>query len=205
MSKPNNLFEFISNEHNNLKLNFEKLLLFCKKNRDWSRLIQYCEKHFEENHHRKEEEFVFSAIQNIPQIRAGGPLCTYFFELHRNNPPLSRAINEVKRITGMELTPKWTEPMTRFQKDNLPLVIPCEDHEAGRILLRAINKLITESPQDFEKVEHLFELYFEIQTKHFEKEETCFVPMCQGLMAPEQWSQIIIGMREKYSDICVLD
>ncbi|MCC6278921.1 MAG: hypothetical protein IT289_13490 [Oligoflexia bacterium] len=197
------LLELISSEHQMLLSKFNGLMMRCTNIEGWTALIEFCEREFEDNHHRKEELFVFSTIKDLPQLRAGGPHCTYFFEFQMKNPSLTRALAVVKAVTGQTLEPQWTDDVLDFRNRNLPLVIPCEDHEAGRILLRSARH-ISKSDNDFsQKMEKLFAVYKDIQMDHFEREESCLIPLCQNLVSQVEWGKIMEKMRLSFPDLTI--
>jgi hemerythrin-like domain-containing protein len=203
MSAEIDLISFFKNEHAVLLSRFEKHFSLAKFSYDWGSLYSICKSQFEENHHAKEERFIFDAVKNNSKIKSGGPLCTYFFDFHMTNPSLRRALEATMELTDLNLEPEWSPQMKGIRDLNLPLVIPGEDHEAGRIILRGIENLISResSAQIQTKIEKLFEIYIEIQKEHFDREENCFFKMCADLIPPEQWNQIYFNMRSDYIEI----
>ena len=203
MKTENDLVNFFKNEHSVLLSRFEKHFILAKSSYNWKSLYSICKSQFEENHHAKEEEFIFDAVKNNRKVKSGGPLCTYFFDFHMTNPSLRRALETTKDLTDLNLEPEWSPQMKGIRDLNLPLAIPGEDHEAGRIVLRGIENLLLRGPSDqvHAKIESLFKTYIDIQKAHFDREENCFFIMCKQLILPEQWEQIYVNMCSQYSII----
>ncbi len=198
------LLEFFKKEHAVLSAIFEREFKLAQISKNWSPLLSFCKLQFENNHHEKEEKFIFEAVKNNSKIKSGGPLCTYFFDGHMMNPSLRRAIEVVKNQTGMTQEPSWTSQMRDIRDKNLPLAIPGEDHEAGRIILRGVEPLLHLEPTEHThaKIETLFKTYIEIQKVHFDREENCFFRMCSDLIPPQKWNQIYFEMSNHYTEIC---
>ncbi|MEZ4872659.1 MAG: hypothetical protein R2827_10585 [Bdellovibrionales bacterium] len=200
MRAENDLVNFFKNEHDVLISCFEKHFSIAKSSYNWKSLYSICKSQFEENHHAKEEQFIFDAVRNNSKIKSGGPLCTYFFDFHMTNPSLRRAMESTKKLTDLNLEPEWSLQMKEIRNLNLPLVIPGEDHEAGRIILRGIENLFSRGPSDqiHANIEILFKTYIDIQKEHFDREENCFFIMCKQLISPEKWEQIYVKMCSQY-------
>lgn len=167
---------------------------------NWVHLLQFCIDEIETNHHRKEELFLFSAVRDNPKIRAGGPMCTMYFDSYMFFTTIKVAQALALKITGQEFLPIWTEDLQLDRNSNSPLTIPGEDHEASRLLLRVAQQILEKEPS---LKEHLFlneilQLYIEIQKNHFQREENCFFPMCKNLLPPTQWQQIGEQMESRY-------
>lgn len=196
------VIEYIKNEHVALLKQFGIDFELAKQEGSWQRLISYCEESIENNHHQKEEQYIFSAVQNNPKVRSGGPLCTYYFDSHLSSPNLRKAQSLVKKLTGNEYAERWSPQMLEIRHQNIPLTIPGEDHEAGRILLRGANDILKlEGPRMRTDLIEVFETYEEVQKVHFDREENCFLVMCKNLIPPAQWDQILIDIRANYPDI----
>lgn len=179
----------ISNEHKALMSSFERQLVACIDRASWRDFIVWCFENLENNHHRKEEEFIFSAVRADPRIRAGGPLCTLYFDQQMIYSSLKLAQKTVKEVTGHQLEPQWTEDLKTDQANNSPLTIPGEDHEAGRILLRGA-EILLEKEEPGQALKLIFKVYRDIQLSHFQREENCFLKMCKTLLPPERWQEI---------------
>jgi hemerythrin-like domain-containing protein len=192
----------LAKEHGYLLSMLEQLIARALNNvSSWKEVIIFCENYIENNHHQKEEEFIFNAIKNIPQLKGGGPQCTYYFGFQMSNPSIKQAITLVQKTTHQITEPQWTEKMLEFRKSNLPLVIPCEDHEAGRMLLRAAQNLEPNQSSYNDSIKLLISTYLEIQKIHFEKEERCLFKLCSSLLTQSQWNEIIKEMRIRFPDI----
>ncbi len=200
MKAENDLINLFKNEHAVLLIHFEKQFSLAQNSHNWTLLHTICKSEIEENHHAKEEQFIFDAVKDSDRIKSGGPLCTYFFDFHMTNPTLRRAIETTRKITGLTFEPEWSLQMKGIRDLNLPLVIPGEDHEAGRIILRGIENLLSReiSDQTHAKIENLFKTYIEIQKEHFDREENCFFIMCKQLISSEKWEQIYVKMCSHY-------
>ncbi|MBK9294767.1 MAG: hypothetical protein IPM57_10065 [Oligoflexia bacterium] len=191
------ILTFFRDEHLALMSLFNKEFLSAKRNYKWQPLLLLCKSLFEENHHEKEEKFIFEAIKNDSRIKAGGPHCTHYFDFYMTNPSLLHATEITTKLTGIKIEPDWSPQMKDILEKNLPLAIPGEDHEAGRIILRGIEHLLTTngSSETHSKIESLFNAYIEIQKIHFDREENCFFKMCMNLIPPEKWDLL-------YSEMC---
>lgn len=203
MKQQINLFESLKFEHRALLSLFEIKFHDAKRYGKWNTLIEFSQSHFEDNHHQKEELYIFEIIKNDPRIKAGGPLCTYYFDAQLAHPPLDTVIKLVKDLTGYSLSPEWSSLMKEIRDRNLPLLIPGEDHESGRILLRAAKLIHTENKSESInlKLEKIFQLYWEIQQNHFQKEENCFFPMCLSILKAAQWADTYNLMVSQFNDI----
>lgn len=207
----------ISSEHKTLLKLFDTYLSGCSDLASsdlasWRSLIIWCSENLENNHHRKEEEFIFSAVRADPRIRAGGPLCTLYFDQQMIYSSLKLAQKTVKSVTEQQLEPVWTEDLKSDQISNSPLTIPGEDHEAGRILLRGAEILLEEEektptlnqPASVEgaakqaALRKVFSVYRDIQVSHFQREENCFLKMCKTLLPAERWQEISERMLATY-------
>lgn len=201
----NQLIDFIAGEHFHLRKLFNRSYALAREKGLWKEFIDLCEELFEKNHHAKEEKYIFNTVKDIPQLRGGGPLCTYFFDFHMSQPALKQAVNVAAQVTGFAFEPQWNENMIAYRKENLPLVIPGEDHEAGRLLLRAGRFLLKYQPDRAdlgEKMIRIFDTYMRIQELHFDREEKCFLVMCTQLVPPARWDQLIEEMNSHYREIC---
>lgn len=205
METEENLIDFFKGEHIALTTFFERDFKIGKETKNWHPLLSVCKRLFEENHHLKEEQFIFEAIKKNSKIRSGGPLCTYFFDSHMNHPSLNRAFELTKKLTGLNFEARWSVQMKEIREKNLPLVIPGEDHESGRIILRAIAFLLFKDSSthtiNHDKIETLFAAYIDIQKDHFDREENCFFRMCIDLISTEEWRQIQSKMNGAYEKI----
>lgn len=200
-----NLLQFFKNEHKVLTNIFDREFVKAKQSQDWNSLYSMCQDLFENNHHEKEEKFIFEILKTNVKIKSGGPLCTYYFDFHMNNPSLRRALDATKKITGQTLEPNWSQLMNEIIEKNLPLAIPGEDHEAGRIILRGIQFQLSQNSTNIPAlgtgIESLFNTYFDIQKSHFEREENCFFNMCMNLISPSEWTDIHAQMNLIYKEL----
>jgi hemerythrin-like domain-containing protein len=184
----------IASEHRELLACYDKKLALCSGLSSWQEFVLWCAENLENNHHRKEEEFIFSAVRSDPRIRAGGPLCTLYFDQQMIFSSLKLAQKTISQIVGEQLETQWTEDLKADQLANSPLTIPGEDHEAGRILLRGAERLLgnveSHSPLNEEALRKIFSVYRDIQVSHFQREENCFLKMCKTLLTAEKWQEI---------------
>lgn len=168
----------------------------------WQSLYWFCTKDIEENHHQKEEDFIFKKIADDPRLLMGGPYCTYYFDLFLQNRPAEFADRLVKKWTGktFQSTPNAFHQMVSTK--NLPLAIPLEDHESGRRILKGMGHLNLEiknnegkpNETQLEALKNLFLTYWDIQKSHFLREENCFIILCQELVSIEEWQGILLAM-----------
>ena len=198
MADQHNLLNFIKSEHLVLNNRFNQLFDHSSKSGKWGELITFCETNFEENHHEKEELYIFEAIKDREELKSGGPNCTYYFDSYIHSPHLKLATHLAKEITGELIEPSWSKHVLEYRNKNLPLVIPSEDHEAGRILLKAIRHETRKEFVSQNNVNKLFQIYIELQNLHFQKEENCFIPMCMQMLPPSFWENQINQMDSLY-------
>lgn len=132
-------------------------------------------------HEMREEKFLFAALATKIEIRAGGPMCMLYFDLHTSNPPLARAAT----ICGqrqIQLGPKNVPAhLKEFFEENLPVCIPLQDHFA---LEQILNASVNASPAD---LSYLAVTYFSIMSLHFEKEDQCLLVMCSQIISDQEW------------------
>lgn len=163
--------------------------------------LNQCELDFESNHHAKEEAYLFAAIKDIDAVRSGGPMCAMYFDGHISWPALKTAQVFLKNHTGQLYQPEWSTLELEFIKKGLPITVPCEDHEAGHMLLRGLRDVLN-SAKDVLDNQKCFidgiELYWKIQERHFAREENCFFKMCQSLLSKEQLKAILFEMEQRY-------
>lgn len=121
-------------------------------------------------HHYKEETLLFSVVAAHPTINEGGPLCTLYFGNHLMDPPLQRC----QKIT--QQTPTIEEHQKIYFRQKSPIIIPISEHRAGKEVLHFIRS--SWNQLEPEKIRQLLATYQEIQTQHFNKEESCFFHIC---------------------------
>lgn len=74
MKAENDLVNFFKNEHAVLLSRFEKHFILAKSSYNWKSLYSICKSQFEENHHAKEEEFIFDAVKNNRKVAIKIPI-----------------------------------------------------------------------------------------------------------------------------------
>ena len=150
-------------------------------------LRSLCLVFLEEFHHRKEEDLLFPVIAADRRVHAGGPECVLHFDMQMRSPPLETARSACAAAGVPALEPPWPPGSQSLREENSPLVIPLEDHEAGRVLLRGIDAL----PPGSEPVAlRLLDAYRDLQARHFRKEDGCLFCMSRQLVDPGRWAEI---------------
>lgn len=155
-----------------------------------SYLWEYCSVFLEAYHHESEESVLFKTVAKNPKIKNGGPQCTYFYDVQMTNNPLLEVYRELN-ISDFVIREEHIPIHFKEEfKNKLPIVIPLEEHIAGKLLLEEIHRLInTEGSVD--RIIKLFKKYYNIQIFHFKKEETCFFEMCSNLLGQDDLQSAI--------------
>lgn len=132
-------------------------------------------------HQFNEERLIFSKLLNNVRLKEGGPLCVLYFDEHVINPPAE----VVKKIIHKDLV--YCPYQSEIKKKQSPLNIPLEEHVAlGNLLTALLQKPNEELVQhlDLFKLQDLFH-------KHHEKEEKCFMKVCESLLIPRDVDEIL--------------
>lgn len=154
-------------------------------------LLGFCRVFLEEFHHGKEEELLFPALAANPGVHAGGPECVLHFDQQMRSPPMETARRACVAMAVDAVELPWPPELERLRKSQSPLTIPLEDHEAGRMLLRAVELSLGQDEMGAgEKALRLFETYRDLQERHIRKENGCLFRMSRSLIGPGQWSEL---------------
>jgi hemerythrin-like domain-containing protein len=154
-------------------------------------LFSFCRVFFEEFHHGKEEELLFPALATKPGVHAGGPECVLHYDQQMRSPPLEAARRVCAEVGVKAIELPWAPDLQNLRATQSPLTIPLEDHEAGRILLRAIEFCLEQDETGAgEKTLRLFESYRDLQERHIRKENGCLFCMSRSLIDPGHWSEL---------------
>lgn len=153
---------------------------------DWTGFFKFCRSNVLNVHERREELFLFSAIALKAEIRAGGPFCMLYYGLHLQSPPLLAAASICDEPV---IDPRINQSCTRkpFYEAGSPVCIPVEDHLA---LEQILNRAERESEPG--KLTILAAIYMRIVQSHFEKEDSCLLPMSQSILTEaelNEWSE----------------
>lgn len=152
-------------------------------------LTDFCHRFFEDFHHRKEEDLLFPVLGADPRIHAGGPECVLHYDQQMRSPPIEVARRACGTVGIAAIEFPWRPELQRWRDKHSPLTIPLEDHEAGRILLRAVEAAGTE-PEGQEKVLRLLEAYRDLQANHIRKENGCLFCLARTLISPGKWADL---------------
>lgn len=137
----------------------------------------------EVEHHHKEEIFLFNQVYQHPLIHSGGPMCGLFFDFHM----FENFKTQVEAITQHPLN---QEPhQASMIEGGSPIVIPLEEHRAGKDLLNDLIKNFDKFSDENRR--KYFDLYKTIQLSHFQKEEECFFHLCAMLLSTDQADSIL--------------
>lgn len=150
-----------------------------------SYLWEYCRTFLEGYHHEAEESALFKVVAQNPKIKNGGPQCTYFYDVQMANNPLLAVYRELNIKDYVIRAEHIPENFKEEFSNKLPIVIPLEEHIAGKLLLEEIYRLINQDG-NMDRIIKLFEKYYNIQIFHFKKEETCFFEMCSNLISSDE-------------------
>lgn len=181
------VFDIFKNDHEQFKTIFSEGLnnLRLTKNLKLAYLLsEYCNLFLETYHHEAEETCLFKKVAQNPKIKNGGPECTYFYDVQMANNPLLKVYRELGIKDYVIRTEHIPKAFEEEFKNKLPVVIPLEEHIAGKILLEEIHNLISKE-SNIDRIIELFELYYNIQIFHFKKEESCFFEMCASLISSD--------------------
>lgn len=154
-------------------------------------LHSLCRVFLEDFHHRKEEELLFPMIAADRRVHAGGPECVLHFDAQMRSPPLEAARRACESVRAKIDEPSWPPALQRFRDERSPLLIPVEDHEAGRILLRGAGDVL--SRDAWADALRLLESYRSLQVRHFRKEDGCLFRMALQLLDRDRWAAIEEG------------
>jgi hemerythrin superfamily protein len=171
MSELHPFLQSIRDEHKFILTTLSSL----QANLDWPHFFQFCRAQVQE-HEKLEELFLFTAIASKEEIKAGGPYCMLYYGLHLQNPPLNAAASA---CCEPSFDPRKNLNSTRkpFFEMNSPVCIPVEDHMALEQILKKV-----EQNADALNIIGLASLYMRILKSHFEKEDSCLLPMCQSIL-----------------------
>lgn len=181
MSKNSSNLEFLKElmvrEHGQTNVCLEELLISKnpKIQLDWLKQNSVFK------HQYNEEKLIFPKLLKKERLKEGGPFCVLFFDEHVINPPAQL----VKKYTAKDLT--YCEHQDVFKKDRSPLEIPLEEHVSLENLLE---KLLAKPDENL--IDHpalvLLETLFH---RHHEKEEKCFLKICESLLLPHEIDEIL--------------
>ncbi|MBX3017380.1 MAG: hypothetical protein KF767_05785 [Bdellovibrionaceae bacterium] len=142
-------------------------------------------------HDEREEREIHPRLRGLPRLREGGPACTLHFDRFMNARPLNRAARVCARQGVAFPDPLWSVDASADIQAGSPLAIPGEDHEATRVLLRAIaSQDLPDNAEGFSTRLALFAELIELRIDHHQREDTCFFPMCRSLVDPQTWREI---------------
>lgn len=148
---------------------------------DWTGFYRYCRQEVLETNEKREELFLFPAIAAKAEIRAGGPACMLYYDLHLSEAPL---LNAAMACDEPPLVPSKIANAIRkpFYDAGSPVCIPIEDHMA---LEQILNRAERES--DPAQLDFLSAIYMRIFRSHIEKEDNCLLLMSQSLLDTAEW------------------
>ena len=136
-------------------------------------------------HHIKEEKLLFAAVASKPRLKEGGPMCSFYFDTHRNLNPIER----IQALLSEQIPIEAHQQL--FYDLNLPLRIPTDEHRAGKAVLhRLIMQYDSISNSDRKS---LLDEYRLIQQTHLKKEETCLFHLCANILTVAEADQILLA------------
>jgi hypothetical protein len=176
------------NENAEIVRRLEQFKRASEGSQPWNALedfFAYCEHEIEGRSNLKAELFLFPAMSGKAEIRAGGPLCMLYFEMHLANHPLDRsaAARGTKRThPGPANVAKH---LRGFFEQNSPVCIPTMDHLAEAELTQRANEIFggERNPQTLRELKFLADVYLDLVKKHVEKENNCLLPMCHSILS----------------------
>lgn len=136
-----------------------------------------------EQHTANEENLLFSEMLKHKELSEGGPFCVLYYDDHMSHRPKDRFY----KLFNYDLPQRLSIDL--FTKNKSPLDIPIEDHS---VLMALVNQLVMQSyPKELEP-----ELILTVQSimhKHHEKEEICFLKMCESVLSDSSVKMILSG------------
>lgn len=172
------LLDLIQTEHKSILKYLSKLL--HNDTIDYKIAVDFCEDIIQNNHHFKEEMFIFDSVVDKPELLAGGPYCVLYFDDHVLHAPF----DQVKRL-GKKLNIDARNDVSRhlisMYSKKTPLNIPIEDHESCRQLILISKNILSSKEHSAQDLKSIFETYVRIQSYHFEREERCFLKLVNSI------------------------
>lgn len=132
-------------------------------------------------HQYNEEKLIFTKLFKKERLKEGGPFCVLFFDEHVITPPAEL----VKKYTKKDLT--YCEHQDVFKKTRSPIEIPLEEHVSLASLIETLLLKPDESLTDHPALVLLETLFH----RHHEKEEKCFLKICESLLLPHEIDEIL--------------
>jgi len=134
-----------------------------------------------ELHTANEENLLFAEMLKHKELNEGGPFCVLYYDDHMCHRPKDRFYNLFKQDVPQR------ESLDLFAKNKSPLDIPIEDHS---VLITLVDRLILQNyPKELES--ELISSLQNIMHKHHEKEETCFLKMCEAVLKDSSVEMIL--------------
>lgn len=178
------LFKRIHDDHQKI----DQLIKNCSDESLSKKSLELLFDFAENQHHYKEEDLLFKAIYEYPQLVTGGPLCMFYMDDYILNHP----VDTLNQLTGLNID--IPERLRSYYETGSNLRVPLNEHLAG-------NKLLSELIKKYEEHsilerQKLFKLYTQIHSSNKSKEENCFLHLCSTLLTEEQANTIL----EKWSN-----
>jgi len=134
-----------------------------------------------ELHTANEENLLFSEMLKHKELNEGGPFCVLYYDDHMCHRPQDRFYSLFKEGVPHR------ESLDFFIKNKSPLDIPIEDHS---VLISLVDRFIVKNyPVELES--ELISSIQNIMHKHHEKEETCFLKMCEAVLKDSSVEMIL--------------
>lgn len=183
----------LQDEHELFLKTFDRLFAFAASQPNWREtveaLAEFCRSFLEDFHHWKEEELLFPILARDPRIHAGGPECVLHYDLQMRSPPREFAL-KICETLGVELPPTSRNPLhLRWRQEHSPILIPVEDHEAGRILLDGLDVVLLDSEAKVNAL-RILEAYRDLQGRSVRKENGCLFCLARTLVPGETWKDL---------------
>ncbi len=122
----------------------------------------------EQLHHGKEEDILFPLLAQSPALNQGGPQCTFFMGMKLNRDP----VNPIFDVMGRPASKHPKEVIDQILKNQSPLRIPIEEHQAGAAAIHFLKSRLQQNIID-ETFARMLQNYRQLLQSHMDKENKC--------------------------------
>ena len=122
----------------------------------------------EQLHHGKEEDILFPLLAENPALNQGGPQCTFFMGMKLNRDP----VNPIFDVMGRPATKHPKVMIDQILKNQSPLRIPIEEHQAGAAAIHFLKSRLQQNLVD-ETFARMLQNYRQLLQSHMDKENKC--------------------------------
>ncbi|MBT4761090.1 MAG: hypothetical protein HOO06_05270 [Bdellovibrionaceae bacterium] len=139
-------------------------------------------------HHHKEEAILFPLLDELPQLKNGGPKCTLFYgiKMEKNfDAKIKKALLEEPDVIA---PPAWIDITKSLHDKNSPLKIPLDEHDYGYYYVNLISKEIQRYGEDPLRTHPLIVLllqFVDLMEFHIKKEDECLYQVALTALSSE--------------------